>query len=95
MGIKEDRPIISDCHQRSKIRSNFKFGEGDAGLWRCKMHIKEDALRSQIGSQVRSNLRLLGLSSNLGRVMLDQGQMRIKEDALQGQVRSNVRSNFK
>ncbi len=45
------------------------------------MHIKEDALRGEVGSKVRSNLRSLGLSSNLGRVMLDQGQA---QNAYQG-----------
>ncbi len=42
MRIKEDGPIISEGHQRSKVRSNFK---------------------------------LLELSSNLGRVMLDRGEV--------------------
>ena len=42
MRIEEDGPIISEGHQRSKVRSNFK---------------------------------LLGLSSNLGRVMLDRGRV--------------------
>ena len=39
------------------------------------MHIKEDALRGQVRSKVRSTSRLLGLNPNLGRVMLDRGQV--------------------
>ncbi len=40
------------------------------------MPIEEDGLRGQMRSKVRSNFRLLGLSSDLGRVMLDRGRVR-------------------
>ncbi len=61
------------------------------------MPIEEDALRGQIGSKVMSNFRLLKLSSNLGRAMLDRGQVR---NAYRGgcpprsTVRSKVRSEY-
>ena len=65
MHIEEDGPIISEGHQRSKVRSNFK---------------------------------LLGLSSNLGRVMLDRGRVRnayrggcpLRSSEVKGQVKFQV-----
>ena len=62
------------------------------------MRIEEDALRGQVRSKVRSNFRLLGLSSNLGRVMLNRGQVRnayrggrpLRSSEVKGQVKLQV-----
>ncbi len=52
-----------------------KFGEGDAGRRAsAKCLSRGDVFRGQVRSKFRSNFRLLGLMSDLRRVMLDRGR---------------------
>ncbi len=61
---------ISSCWDWAQIWGGWCYTEGE-----CEMSIEEDAHRGEVKSKVRSNFRLLELSSDLGRVMLDRGQV--------------------